>query len=851
MPKRPTPKATAPTTAAPKTGAPPLDPPALDREPLNWDAIRQRVAEIVAAQGGQSATARAANIAQSGFSQFLNGKTGVLTLALCDAIAALDPRGLWWLLYGTPETPAGTETGAEAGTHQTGTHQTGTLRLIAHNDLVPSPLNPRKRFDNDALAELADAIRTHADSATGDAGVLQNLVARPHPTQPGKFEIAAGERRWRAVGVNIAAGHYGADVRMPVKLVTADDAELLRIAIAENRDRKDVSPIEEARGYQALQDMLTAQTGSTASAGTVAANVGIDKRLVQLRLELVNKLTPEVQTALEDGQITLAQARALTATPPDWQQDALPMIVDQNYGWVNAQDIVRRFRAELIPAGIALFAPGDWPGETVALDGARYYDNKAVFDRLQTAAIEQEFTRLADKWLGGVQLVDNRKGQYFYVGDYDETTDKAVGTAVVQIHHNFAVTVHEGLTPKPSSNPARATAAILPDSADAGKEAPRDLCTQTHLQHARRRKSVALQNAVADDPTIAMRCTILALLGYTGAVKLQIDRPGVDDQVDAAEVSTVIADFRSQVDPNWSDAGGPYGHGSWTGGKEPEAVIWSRIMALSAMQTRTLFAHLVAQSVGSFNGYGTEFGDPDGALAIADSCGLVGYEADHGLALQPEDADGLRGFGLEQACAGIGITKRPAKVGAMKTALLARSGNAPDGQQDVETVRDYVLPSLRFGTPDAVRTAFATGGPVTAPDPTPETKPETKPETTPDLTANPAVTPDHPDLPPDVTGLPGARPPPVGTGQVRLFSDAMTVVCDAIRARKGDLPTVKPATDLDAMLDDLELSDVLDAIAAEAGTDMADPTREAMQTLGDVATWLADQPGFQQSRKAA
>jgi len=155
--------------------------------------------------------------------------------------------------------------------------------------LAPSPYQPRRHFDETALGELAASIR--------EKGVLQPLLVRPDRARPGHFEIIAGERRWRAA--QRAQVH-----EVPVHVTDLSDAETLEVALIENLQRQDLSPVEEARGYQRLLD----EFGHTQE--RVGEIVGKSRAHVANTLRLLN-LPFNVLQMLEEGKISAGQARPL------------------------------------------------------------------------------------------------------------------------------------------------------------------------------------------------------------------------------------------------------------------------------------------------------------------------------------------------------------------------------------------------------------------------------------------------------------------------------------------------------------------------------------------------------------
>jgi len=165
------------------------------------------------------------------------------------------------------------------------------LRRIRLADIVPNPLQPRRSFTDDELAELAASIREN--------GLLQPLVVRPAPGSADRFELVAGERRYRAIA---SLGWEDA----PVLVRDATDDTLLVLALVENLQREALSPLEEAEGYRALSDRFSM------SQSDIARAVGKDRSTVSNLLRLLH-LPPSVRRFLESGELSMGHARALLA----------------------------------------------------------------------------------------------------------------------------------------------------------------------------------------------------------------------------------------------------------------------------------------------------------------------------------------------------------------------------------------------------------------------------------------------------------------------------------------------------------------------------------------------------------
>jgi ParB family chromosome partitioning protein len=166
-----------------------------------------------------------------------------------------------------------------------------SLRHLPIELLFPNPQNPRRRFKDEELEDLARSIR--------EKGLLQPIVVRPLADARG-YEIVAGERRWRAA--QLAQMH---DVPALVREVS--DGEALEIALIENIQRTDLNPLEEAQGYQQLIERF----GYTQQ--QLAESLGKSRSHVANTLRLMS-LPEKVRSYIESGSLTAGHARALVAT---------------------------------------------------------------------------------------------------------------------------------------------------------------------------------------------------------------------------------------------------------------------------------------------------------------------------------------------------------------------------------------------------------------------------------------------------------------------------------------------------------------------------------------------------------
>ncbi|MCX7309215.1 MAG: ParB/RepB/Spo0J family partition protein [Afipia sp.] len=166
-------------------------------------------------------------------------------------------------------------------------------RRVPIEFLKANPRNPRRTFSDTELSELADSIKQH--------GVIQPIVVRPVKGNADRFEIIAGERRWRA---SQRAGLHD----VPIVTVDVNDSDALEIAIIENVQRSDLNAMEEAQGYHALAAEFKR------SQEDIAKIVGKSRSHVANMMRLT-KLPNEVQKFIAEGKLSAGHARALIGVP--------------------------------------------------------------------------------------------------------------------------------------------------------------------------------------------------------------------------------------------------------------------------------------------------------------------------------------------------------------------------------------------------------------------------------------------------------------------------------------------------------------------------------------------------------
>ena len=193
------------------------------------------------------------------------------------------------------------------------------------SEVESNSAQPRKFFDEAALAELADSIRQH--------GIIQPLTVRR--LSSGYYQIIAGERRWRAARL---AGLS----EIPVTVIEADDRKAAELAMIENLQREDLNPMEEAAGYQTLVETYHMTQEEAAK------RVGKSRSAVANSMRLLS-LSPAVRKLVEDGSLSAGHARALLTLNPSMQESTARSIIAGGLSVRQTEALVKRLTAEKKP----------------------------------------------------------------------------------------------------------------------------------------------------------------------------------------------------------------------------------------------------------------------------------------------------------------------------------------------------------------------------------------------------------------------------------------------------------------------------------------------------------------------
>lgn len=200
-----------------------------------------------------------------------------------------------------------------------------SITSLSINDVEPRKDQPRKNFNDESLKVLADSIAVH--------GVLQPIIVRENSDFAGRYEIIAGERRWRAARMVPLS-------EIPVVIVDADDMKTAQIALVENVQREDLNPVEEAYAYKALIER------HNFTQEQVGKEVGKSRSTITNMLRLI-ELPDEVLELLKDGKLTIGHARALLPIADEDKMILLAQrICEEDLSVRRVEEIVKKLLAE-------------------------------------------------------------------------------------------------------------------------------------------------------------------------------------------------------------------------------------------------------------------------------------------------------------------------------------------------------------------------------------------------------------------------------------------------------------------------------------------------------------------------
>lgn len=525
------------------------------------------------------------------------------------------------------------------------------VELIHIKACFPSPLNPRKTFPEEGVAEMAESIAA--------SGLIQPLTGRAYTevleNVPNAREIYVGGRRLRALDLLFETGRWPHDhlpgYLVPVLRRDVGDMELLRIALAENLNREDMHPLEEG---EALAEFRRRGVGLE----EVAATYGKTPRWVQMRIQVAETLDPETRKLFAKGAINFEAARELVRLPAEVRSGHIAAIRMQDKAYRTAADIRDRINEGLPRVKDALFNPSLYTGERMNGPEVKHLErfaDVAQFRQLQEAAIEERIKALEAKWSFVEVFREKKKPPYFsewsFLQDHKldrmhSRADKKKHGAVVVVFPDLTIEVVEGVCQgKAPPAPPTPTKASLKASGDAIAA-----ISNSRRTYAHQRKSAALQLAILrKGRRAATEMMVMALLGDGCTIAVRSEQRGPDNRNMAPELVAQLRRWQSEVfdartfaayKPGENGANDAYLEFAPLYGNEDQRerrlAVYEQIGGLTDEQLDELFTLLVTARCGSFveyQGAGVLLGNLDLTVAMA-----TRYEANMACDWQIDDA---------------------------------------------------------------------------------------------------------------------------------------------------------------------------------------------------------------------
>jgi len=571
---------------------------------------------------------------------------------------------------------------------------------IPHDQIAPSPLNPRKTVDEAYVTELAASVLAK--------GQLQNISVRPASDKRGKvkFQIVFGEQRWRALGLLIAEGHLPPDTPVLARVLPIDDAEHLELAIMENQDRAEVHPLEQAEAYARLVDLREGEAGADTPSVTalIAQRTGQTIRNIQYQLQVANNLTDATKQAWNDGRIGTRKLAIAIARQPAKTQAAI--IEAMEWDPIRSPAELSQWLAhDCLPADSALFDLGAYhsAGGTLAHDpetDAPLIDDRELFLKLQGAALARkaESVSLAlglTKSPVKVNWYERTRGPRVICED--PSTDDPIRLQPEGALVEYAMDPNTGaprlaLVSLVDASPAQRAAAKKAAGAAPDTPAVQPLARRNWLAGAEVRTRI-LRNHVRYNERLALAVALVALLRQsshtTRLCHIAIDRPSGDDGEICRRVDPVPHPALEGLE------------GFDTDGRVTDSqVAAASLISLDRTTLLSVFAHVIADQCGDSH-YTAGPGAKGESLALAaDMLAGAEHPALKGLC----DGGWLKAYTMPQLQAlahDSGAAEAMAKAGeplAANKAYLVSTlpAHIPAG---------YTPPEARFLDPDAAQSA--------------------------------------------------------------------------------------------------------------------------------------------------
>ena len=371
-----------------------------------------------------------------------------------------------------------------------------TIQSIPLSSILPPEGNPRTAMDQAGIESLAASIQ--AD------GLLQNLVVVPLKSRKPRYRLISGERRYRALKLLEERGVLPADHAVPVDIragLSAEDS--LRLATVENLQRENLTPLEEAAAFAGL-----IQDG--AALEDIAARMGLSTSTIRRRLALAG-LCDEAKTALKSGELTLAQAEALTLGTHEAQRDLVQRLADGfHYDADDIRDIFLERRPSVALAHFPLERyQGTLTTDLFGEDDTTYFDDVEQFFTLQRQAVAEMAEAYAEK----VEWVEVTEHYHIPRWHYRQAEEGDTGGVVINLAPSGEVEVLEGLA---RHEVTAGTATATADTPLAPR--PKPAYSEVLCRYIAHHKSMAVQHLLLANPRKAREVAVLLLLGASDHV---------------------------------------------------------------------------------------------------------------------------------------------------------------------------------------------------------------------------------------------------------------------------------------------------------------------------------------------
>lgn len=366
-----------------------------------------------------------------------------------------------------------------------------TIHFIPLASILPTDANPRRTIDPDGIERLAASIQ--AD------GLLQNLVVARIESEEHRYRLVSGERRYFALKLLEERGALAEDYAVPVDIRDSlSEGDHLRLATVENVQRENLTPLEEAAAFAGLmRDGVALEE--------VAARTGLSATTIKRRLALAG-LGDEAKAALEEGQLTLAQAEALTLGAHDAQRDFVRRLEDgYHYGAADIRDMLlaRRPCVALARFPLAQYQ-GTYTTDLFGEDATTYFDDVEQFFTLQRQAV----ATLAEAYAETASWVEVSEHYHIPRWRYRQAEDGEHGGTLINLSPSGEVEVLDGL-----ARPEAATHAAMTTLDTPLAPKPRPAYSEALCRSLAHHKSMAVQHLLLAHPRAAREVAVLLLLG--------------------------------------------------------------------------------------------------------------------------------------------------------------------------------------------------------------------------------------------------------------------------------------------------------------------------------------------------